>query len=140
MSTSKAPLSLLHPQRDYELACGLKLTVRELSCLAATKFFRDLVKVAGNLVSLDAKGGVQVRIDNLGAVVADSEELSLALVTAATGLSRADIEALPFTAFLELLDACLEVNLTPEVLGLGKRIGRRITDVVQAQTTAAKPA
>lgn len=155
MSTVIASPSIIRPEISVPLGDS-SVTVRELPGDLALQFYALLAKhlsgvlapaisvapdgkmsadLAGILRSVAGDDG-SVSAENLAAklcgLVASVEELSTFLVTRCTD----DPDAMRKHGALQclaLLDAALEVNLTPEHLALLKRVGGRVGAFLAAQ-------
>ena len=102
------PLPLFNPVREIRIGSETVI-VKELSWPNALSFFNKLREQTRLL--LDDKGNLVLDTQKVLAAIGDNLELATWLVEKSTGREKAWIESLMLSEMLDVLTACLEVNL-----------------------------
>lgn len=101
-------LPLFNPVREIRIGSETVI-VKELSWPNALSFFNKLREQTRLL--LDDKGNLVLDTQKVLAAIGDNLELATWLVENSTGKDKAWIESLMLSEMLDVLTACLEVNL-----------------------------
>jgi hypothetical protein len=147
MQNSHRATPLLHPIREVTTCMG-KVEVRELSWERALEFLKMLSSHSRQFVSADGK--FNFNLDKMAELVSGASELSTFLLkhSVCKGAGDADgkflgdnfADVLPFSEGLVLLDAALEINLSPEILALAKKTAARFAPAAGNRATAGAAA
>lgn len=116
-------VEILNPVRSVKLAAG-ELQVRELNWRDALEFMAKLSKHAGAL--FDEKGSVTLDLEKLGSLVMGTKEVADHLLMKATGREQEWVDGLSLSEALVVIDAALELNLSPELIARGKKVAGRV--------------
>ncbi|MFO1461267.1 MAG: hypothetical protein U1G08_17925 [Verrucomicrobiota bacterium] len=136
---------ILTPSISVTLGNGQSVTVREMSWPRARVFlgsFAGLSNSLGAAIQSSGPGATQAAIgarvlEQLPSLVAGSSELSEQLVKGCTeGL---DLEKVPASDFLRLLEASLEVTFNEDIVRLGKSVAGRVAAVMAPATRSTNP-
>jgi hypothetical protein len=129
-------LEILKGSVEVILSTGEKVTVKELSWMAALEFIERVAKYAGRFTK-----GTELVIspDILAELVANSKELAETLITQSTGKDKAWLDKLSASDGLDLLDAALQANLRPDFFDRVKRLGARLQPVLGVARTRTSP-
>jgi len=126
-------IQILRGKTEVEIQ-GTLVEVKELTWTEALEFFE---RAAEGLVQLaDEQGQIHLTPDTFRELLRRSHGLTQWLLYRATSLDVPTIELLPIRDLLRLLDAALELNLSDEVLELGKRVARRFGGFLGAEIKA----
>lgn len=142
-------LKTLRPQKTVPLASG-DLIARDLPWQESLEFLRLLSGHAKELLAaVNAPGNegktnetlLAQLLPKLTELITNAGGLSMFLLTKSTGKDAAWFaENLGTLETLEVLDAALEVNLSDELIALGKKVGGRLARVMPAgKTTSTTP-
>ena len=107
------------------------------------KISQTIIQQATFIAGIGKEGFASLTVEKIGEVVAGSAELCEWLLTRvvftnpSAKLAPADLQAMPVVDVLRLLDAALEVNLSEEVLGLGKSVGGRLAALMPKRPGSA---
>lgn len=114
---------ILFPQKEIKVG-EHKVIVREMDHHRAVVFLGVLAKYIGQFFT--AEGKPNVTPESIGEIITATAELSESLLEGATGRSASEF---PISVSLDILDAAIELNLTKEILGKGKKLAGRFQDV-----------
>lgn len=117
-------LKVLHPVKTVQTEIG-SIAVRELCWREAVSFIARIGQHAGSLVGPD--GALTLSVERLASVVAETAALAEYLLTQAAGLTPEQISALRPVEALDLLDAAIDLNLSPELFARGKTVAARVS-------------
>lgn len=127
--------STLRPQITVPLESG-NVVARDLPWQDALEFLKKL-SVHANTVLAASKGGT-VQLDTLlpriAELIGNADDLALFLICKSTGKDEAWVRSLGTIEALTVLDAALEVNLSDQLLALGKKVAGRLARVMPAKT------
>jgi hypothetical protein len=123
--------TILNPQVKLELSVG-DVVVTEMKWAAALAFIKKLAGHIGQLAKADGSFGIE--FERLPELVVNTQELAQELIAQSTGHDADWINGLGTTDFLRVLDKALEVNLSQEVIGLGKSVGGRLQGAFSVTT------
>jgi hypothetical protein len=115
--------------------------VRELAWPEAIQFLQLLSGHAGKMIGEDGK--LKVDFSKISALVTSSQEVSEFLMLKSTGRDQAWLAQLSFRECLDVLDAALSINLSPEMFNAGKKIEGRLrslfgSEPANSTTTSAQ--
>ncbi len=113
---------ILNPKKELMIA-GETVTVRELAWMDALDFLKQLGGYLGKFIS--PKGEIEISASSITDIIANTDELSTALVTKTTGRDADFLRTVSLGQMLDLIDAALELNLSEEILAKGKKIAGR---------------
>ena len=116
-------LSILHPVKTISLG-GETLEVRELRWPEALGFLQRLAQQAGQFLTAD--GRLVPPADQFPRIIQESAVLVEYLVTKTTGKDSAWLNDLTPAEVLTVLDAALELNVSPELFARGKALAGRL--------------
>jgi hypothetical protein len=116
-------LDILNPVVELTVR-NEKLLVRELPWPDALQFLQLLSGHAGKMIGED--GRMKIDFGRLSALVTSSQEVSEFLMLKSTGRDQAWLAQLSFRECLDVLDAALSINLSPEMFNAGKKIEGRL--------------
>ncbi len=140
MSNNETNLETVIGQRQIVVpGLDLPVTVREMKWGDAIAFVRLLSKELAGLIGVDAAGRASLNLGKLPEIVASSDTLTTALVTASTGLTPEALASLPASSALEVLEAAVDMNLTEALLGKLRRIGGKVAGAFGAAPTPPAP-
>ncbi|GEM_PF-6099801 len=117
-----------------------RVMVSEFTWHDTFAFMRMLYEKSGQIV--DDKGKFALRMDKLAELISGTQELTEFVVIKSTGMSQEEVRKLSFGDGLELLDAALEINLSPNILDRAKKVGGRFSaafGVKLGESKAATP-
>lgn len=119
-------LDILNPVVHAVIA-GEKVPVREMPWKDTMEFLGMLSQHGTKMVS-EEEGKVKFTLDmrRLGELIQSSEELATFVILKSTGREPDWLNKLPFREGLELLDAALSINLSPEMFASGKKVEGRL--------------
>ena len=117
---------------------GRVVEVREIGWRDALQLVRDISKTLARFVTIKGKDKTQtldIDLDKIIDGILENEKTALLLVEKSIAASNvADcqqwLSSLTVTQFGALLDAAIEINLSPEVIGTGKMLAGRMTGVL----------
>lgn len=115
------------------------VNVREMKWGKAIAFVRLLSAELAGLITVDARGKPNLDLSKLPEIVGSSETVSRTLILSSTELTDEELDELPAGTVLELLEAAIDMNLTEELLGKGRRIGAKVSGVFGASPQAPAP-
>jgi hypothetical protein len=116
-------LDILNPVVNATVA-GEKVAVREMAWRDSLEFLSMLSEHGTKMVSEEGKFAFNLK--RLGELIQSSEELANFLILKSTGRDAEWLNALPFREGLELLDAAISINLSPEMFATGKKVEGRL--------------
>ena len=119
-------LIILHPVKTISLG-GETLEVRELRWPEVLGFLQELARQASRFLTAD--GRLALQADALPRIVQESGVLVEYLVTKATGKDSAWLNTLTPAEVLVVLDAAIELNVSPELFARGKALAGRLQRV-----------
>ncbi|MBN8245876.1 MAG: hypothetical protein J0L84_00370 [Verrucomicrobia bacterium] len=139
------PLPVLSPEKTVRLSSGTHVTVREMAWPKARLFLGtfgalgnrlgDAIRPAAGAATLAAVGASI--LTQLPALIADSAALSEQLVNGCVpeiAAGRVQVEELPASDFMRLLDASLEVTFNEDIVRLGNSVAGRVARVMGPAT------
>ena len=142
---------ILMPEKEIRISgSDAPLTVGALSwkdgLAFVAKISQTILQQASFIATLGENGLASLTAEKIGEVVAGSAELCEWLLTRTvfgktasaqpSTLNPSTLQAMPVVDVLRLLDAALEVNLSEEVLGLGKSVGGRLAALMPKRESA----
>jgi hypothetical protein len=136
MQNSHAPVPLLRPSVKVLTSLG-QIEVRELRWADALTFLKMLSAHSQHFLE---DGRFNFNLGKMVELITGACELSAFLLEYSVVDAEMEISAMPFHDALLLLDAALEVNLSPEILALAKKTAARFAPAsgVRAATPAAR--
>ena len=133
---TRSPISILSAEPVVVIVDSTRIEIRELNFLQLLAFTEKLAGVASQFFSMSEGGAIRVSIDDLAGVVRGSSELSHELLTATTKLTAEQLDQLPASAVLVLLEQAIALNLSEEFLARGKALAARVKAVVRGPEQA----
>lgn len=144
--------STLRPEITVTLRAGA-VVVFDLPWQDALEFLKKLSGYANQLLAAGNGGTVSIDtlLPRLVELIGNADELSTFLILKSTGKDEAWLKGtlkdgggreggLSTLEFLTVLDAALQVNLSDELLALGKKVAGRLARVMPAKVqTSASP-
>jgi hypothetical protein len=125
-------LNILHPVKTISIG-GETVEVRELRWPEALGFLEELAKQAGQFLTSD--GRLTFQADQLSRIIQESGGLVEYLVTKATGKDSGWLNARTPVEVLEVLQAAIELNVSPELFARGKALAGRLQSVFDKRPT-----
>lgn len=122
MSTNHNRIPAMSRNKEITVG-GEKITVREITWLDTLTLMK---KIGAHAQSLVKDGAVKFETDKIAELLAGTQELAEFLITKSTNLDADWLNKLSFPDGLEVLDAALEINLSPEIVGKAKNVGGRL--------------
>lgn len=132
--------NILYPVRELQIGKET-IQVRELAWREALQFLQQLAAAITEKLGTD--GTLTLTPESVQGMVAGSAELTEALITKSCGRDRQWLGEQRAGDVLALLDAAIELNLSPEIIDRGKRIAGRVQAAfgpLPANGTPARPA
>lgn len=129
-------MEILNPARAVKLS-GREVKVKELNWREAMEFLGKLSQYAGGFMTGDGKFVVETSA--VVALVLNAKELADFLLMKTTGLTQEEVDALSLSEVLSLLDAAIELNLSPELLARGKSVAGRVGAAFGANKKSPEP-
>jgi hypothetical protein len=131
-------LKILHPV--IPVATGPEgkdiVEVREMRWPDALAFLQALGKEVGQVMT--TTGNISFTPDKLPDIIGQSGALIEHLICKATGRDAAWLNTLTTGEMLDLLDAAVELNVSPELFARGKAVADRVKKVFAKENTDAK--
>lgn len=147
MSTTK----ILNPVKALQLSDSNSVEVRQMPFLKAMEFIKKIGALAGNLIDdkgqfklakFKGKGAdkmMELDLSFLQTLIGDSADLMIFVIKHSTGKEEAWVEKLSAAEGMEVLKTALELNLSDEVLALGKETAVFLTGrFAKGKTASAK--
>jgi len=114
---------ILYPVIEVRIGSD-RITVRELAWREALAFLQQLA--AAITATLGTDGTFTLTPQSVQTIVAGSAELTEALLCKSCDRDAAWLARQRTTDILALLDAAIELNLSPEIIDRGKKIAGRV--------------
>jgi len=114
---------------------GETVTVSELTWPKAMQLLNLVAKHVGGL--LDARGNIDLSAERLAELAANTEGLASFLILESTGKGQDWLNELTAPEALDVLDAAVELTLSPELIGRGKKVAGRVRDALGLRISPA---
>lgn len=116
---------------------GDSVEVRELTW---KHYLRAVKELTDNLLGLmSGKNTLELNKEKVVATISAQEELVSWVIQASTGKDAAWVDSLSARELLLLLKAVVDLNLSEELIGVGKGLAGRMADVFGLKTASLAP-
>lgn len=91
-------------------------------------------------LAVNETGEIGLDLSKLPELIASCDELATGVISGATQLTREEIAELALDEALEILDAAIELSVTPKLLERGKALGGRLASLFPTLSSRARSA
>ena len=128
--------SVLNPLATVQIR-GESITVKEL---VWKDYLRAMKDMTGAILSILAKDGtIVLNREKIIEAITAQEELVSWVLQRSTGKDAKWVDSLSAREFLPLLEAVVDLNLSEEVVGQGKRVAGRLGQVLALKKISLAP-
>ena len=122
------PTDSFMPVETVRLLGGRTVEVRELTWKQLLHALKQLAQRALTFVAQDGKT-ISIEASKIVEALSEQEELAVWIVEKSTGLTADELALLGVRDFLAIVEAVVRINLSEEVVCLGKRIAGSVRAV-----------